>query len=136
MGEGEAKPTAGDAAPNSQAEQLRMARDLTVQRQLDEAVALYREIARDDPSNVKARNNLGVLYDELGHHELALEQFEAARALDPDGVEVLVNLCSVLGSLGRLDDAEREARSCADARSRGGRCALLSWHPLFSPGSV
>ena len=96
------------ATPQAQSERLRMARDLTVQRRLDEAVALYKEIAQADPSNVKARNNLGVIYDELGHHELALEQFEEAQVLDPDGVEVLVNLGSALGSLGRLDDAERE----------------------------
>ena len=76
----ETGPPAVGVAPNSQAKRLRQARDLTVQRRFDEAVALYKEVARDDPLNVKARNNLGVLYDELGHHELALEQFEAARA--------------------------------------------------------
>ena len=103
-----AGPPPGDDAPTSQAAKLRQARDLTVQRRLDKAVALYQEIVQGDSHNVKARNNLGVLYDELGHHELALEQFEAARALDPDGVEVLVNLASALGSLGRFDDAERE----------------------------
>ena len=134
--EAEAGPPPGDAAPTAQATKLRQARDLTVQRRLDEAVSLYREIAQDDSHNVKARNNLGVLYDELGHHDLALEQFEAARALDPDGVEVLVNLASALGSLGRFDDAEREL----------GRAQMLApeeisvragpGHPVLPPGLV
>lgn len=106
----EAEPQAAAPEPGPGAERLSRARGLTVEGRLDEAAALYCEIAEEDPFSVKARNNLGVLYDELGHHEAALEQFEAARSLAIDSVEVLVNLGSTLGALGRFDEAERELR--------------------------
>ena len=81
--------------------------------EVEKAVAIYREIIADDPRDLKARNNLGVLYDETGHPELALEQLEAACELDPGNVEVLTNLGSTLLGLSRFEDAERELRRAA-----------------------
>ena len=87
-------------------ERLARARDLVQKRQIADAIELYRDILADTPRNVKARNNLGVLYDELGHPELALEQFEAAEGIDPLNVDVLINYGSVLGVLARYGAAE------------------------------
>lgn len=75
-----------------------------------EALAVYRRILDENPGSLKARNNLGVLHDELGQHELALEQFEAAEKLGPDNVEVLVNLGSTLGVVARYEEAEAALR--------------------------
>ena len=72
---------------------------------VEEAVAAYSGILIQNPHNLKARNNLGVLYDELGRLELALEQFEAAELIEPENVEVLNSYGSVLGALGRYDEA-------------------------------
>jgi Flp pilus assembly protein TadD len=91
-------------------ERLARARELVREGRIEEAIALYREIVTDHPESLKARNNLGLLYDGLGHHERALEQFEAARALDPENVEVLSNVGSALIGMGRFDEAERELR--------------------------
>lgn len=91
-------------------DRLARARDLVRSGRPEEAVEVYREIIRELPSHPKARNNLGVLYDEMGHHELALEHLEAARNLDPNNVEILTNLGSVLAALRRFEEAEGELR--------------------------
>jgi tetratricopeptide (TPR) repeat protein len=51
-----------------------------------------------------------VSFDEPLNLDLELERLEAARALSPDSVGVLVNLGWTLGLLGRFDEAERELR--------------------------
>jgi Flp pilus assembly protein TadD len=89
---------------------LNRARELARAGKTQEAIQVYGAIVAENPLHIKARNNLGVLYDEIGAHELALEQFEAARQLDSDNVEILTNLGASLGALGRFDDAEREFR--------------------------
>lgn len=96
------RTTAGDP--------LARAKELVQDGKIERAMALYREILSRNPSNLKARNNLGVLFDELGQHELALEQFEAAERTDPENVEVLNNLGSTLGSMARYEAAERTLR--------------------------
>jgi tetratricopeptide (TPR) repeat protein len=91
-------------------EPLARARDLVREGRIDEAIALYCDIITDHPNNLKARNNLGLLYDGLGQHERALEQFESARAIDPDNVSVISNLGGALIGMGRFEEAERELR--------------------------
>jgi tetratricopeptide (TPR) repeat protein len=86
-------------------EQLGWAKDLVRDGRIAEAIALYRDILVQNPANLKARNNLGVLYDELGSMDLVLEQFEAAELIEPDNVELLNNYGSVLGAMGRYDEA-------------------------------
>jgi Flp pilus assembly protein TadD len=111
-------PRASHEAPEPQpaavlpptVEPLTRARDLVREGRIDEAIALYRDIITDQPDNLKARNNLGLLYDGLGQHERALEQFESARAIDPDNVSVISNLAGALIGMGRFEEAERELR--------------------------
>jgi Flp pilus assembly protein TadD len=92
------------------ADRLGRARDMVREGKIEDAMELYREIVSDHPQSLKARNNLGVLYDELGQHEQALEQFEIARGLFPDNVEVLSNMGAALVGLSRFEDAERELK--------------------------
>jgi len=104
-------PEESVAVPASMAgERLGRAKDLVRDGRIEEAIALYRDILVQNPANLKARNNLGVLYDELGRLELALEQFEAAELIEPENVELLNNYGSVLGAMGRYDDAEELLR--------------------------
>jgi Flp pilus assembly protein TadD len=91
-------------------DRLAQARDLVARGRVDDAIATYREILLDEPGNLKAYNNLGLLYEGLGRFEWALEQFEVARAIEPDNVAVLSNVGGALIGLGRFDDAERELR--------------------------
>jgi len=101
-------PPAAPAPPAG--ERLARARELAAEGRIDEAREVYREILAANPLSLKARNNLGALYDEAGQHELALEQFEAAEKIDPENVEVLGNLGAALGALGRYEEAERVLR--------------------------
>ena len=98
----------GGTAPSPGGAQLARGRELVAKGRIREAVDLYRQVVSDHPLSLKARNNLGVLYDEMGQHELALEQFEAARAIDPANVEVLANLGAALLWLARFEEAEQE----------------------------
>ena len=103
----EPEPEPPPPAPRPTADaRFRLARELYAAGRVNEAMAVFREVAEREPQSLKARHNLGVLYDELGHHDLAIEQFEASRLLEPDNVDVLVNLGSAIGSLGRFDEAE------------------------------
>ena len=47
---------------------------------------------REAPDNARARNNLGLAYQEAGRREEALEQYRAALRLRPDYVKAGVNL--------------------------------------------
>jgi tetratricopeptide (TPR) repeat protein len=104
-------PAEGVAVPAPpDGEQFGRAKDLVRDGRIEEAIALYRDILVQNPANLKARNNLGVLYDELGRLELALEQFEAAGLIEPESVEILNNYGSVLGAMGRYEEAEELLR--------------------------
>ena len=74
------------------------------------AIALYHELLLERPTDIRVRNNLGCLYEKRGQPVQALEQFEAARAIDPDNVAVLLNVGGALATLGRFDVAERDLR--------------------------
>jgi tetratricopeptide (TPR) repeat protein len=107
----EVVPEEGGAVPAPLAgEQLGRATDLVRDGRIEDAIALYRDILVQNPANLKARNNLGVLYDELGSPDLALEQFEAAELIEPENVELLNNYGSVVGGMGRYDDGEELLR--------------------------
>ena len=89
---------------------LARARELVEEQRIEDAVALYRKLIRRDPGHVKARNNLGVLYDEMGAHERALEEFDGALEIVPESVEILINKASALASLSRFEEAEHALR--------------------------
>ncbi len=77
---------------------------------LEEAEELYRELVEEDPTNVRALNNLGVLLDEMGDAEGAVTQLRAARRIDPKNQEILGNLGAALGAMGRYAEAEEALR--------------------------
>ncbi len=80
---------------------------------IEEAIRLYREIIAQNPAHVRARNNLGVLLDQIGDHEVALQHFNAAIELQPENSEILTNLGAALASQGRYDEAEAQLRRAA-----------------------
>ena len=66
---------------------------------------------QEDPTSVRALNNLGVLLDEMGEPEGAVAQLRAAQKIEPRNQEVLGNLGAALGAMGRYAEAEEELRS-------------------------
>jgi len=105
---------ASDSAPEPAirpaGNQLARARDLVEEGRVHEAIDLYGEIVAGNPESMKAHNNLGVLFDELGQHATAITHFEEALRIEPESVEVLTNHGSALTSLARYQDAESVLR--------------------------
>lgn len=98
-----------EPVPESSSEILfRRARELDRAGDIEGAIKLYRQLLIEEPDNIRARNNLGCLFDQRGQHQQALEQYEAARSLAPDNIEVLLNFGDTLVALLKYDQAERE----------------------------
>jgi tetratricopeptide (TPR) repeat protein len=57
-----------------------------------EARDLYRKIIKNDPHNVQALNNLGVIYMSKKNYKRAAARFNAALAIKPDYADVHYNL--------------------------------------------
>lgn len=103
-------PIAATSADDDGEQLFRKARELETSGDAEAAIECYRQLLLDDPAHVRARNNLGCLYEKQGQHLLALEQFEAARALAPDNIDIVLNIADALCSMSRFDHAERELR--------------------------
>ena len=116
---------------NPAGNQLARARDLVEIGRIPEAIEQYQAVLADDSDNLKAHNNLGVLYDELGRHELAVEHFQSALSTDPENVEVLTNHGRALTALARYEDAaeliRRALRSSPDDPAARFAAAILSF---------
>ena len=72
-----------------------------------EAANLYLDIVKPRQTPVMAHIARGVGYDELGRHELAIEEFLAAQELDPHNAEAFSYLAAAYGALGRFAKADR-----------------------------
>lgn len=106
----------GDLPPDSIPEsawerKMAWAKERAAAGRQDEAFELYRELVQEDPTNVRALNNLGVLQDEMGDAEGAVATLRAAKKIQPANQEILGNLGAALGTLGRYKDAEKELRN-------------------------
>ena len=73
------------------------AREAHSQGETRRAMAIYHELLSLNPGHVRARSNLGLLLDQIGDRELALEQLEQCLQAEPDNAQVLVNRGGVLG---------------------------------------
>ena len=61
----------------------------------DEAERLYREILKDEPTQLDANNNLGVLLYSMNRLEESEESYRKAIQLKPDYAEAHYNLGNV-----------------------------------------
>jgi Flp pilus assembly protein TadD len=112
-----AQPTVGNGFTLAERQDpegmFQKARATALEGRLPEAIALYREIVATYPAHVRARNNLGVLLDQSGSHEAALEHFYAAVGLEPENPELLTNFGAALASTGQYVEAEAQLRKAA-----------------------
>ncbi len=70
-----------------------------------EAIQVFEDLLRKDPSLVSAHNNLGSVYLGQRRYEPALAQFERALDFDGDAAEALNGMGVVYASTGRLEEA-------------------------------
>src|SRR5262245_34754668 len=82
-------------------DRFRYARELENRGDIAGATNAYQKLLLEEPDNIRARNYLGCLFDRIGLHLRALEQYEAAHALAPDNIEITLNLGDALVALGR-----------------------------------
>ena len=71
-----------------------------------EAADLYHDIVKPRETPLMAKINSGLRHDEHGRHELAIDEFLAAEALDPENVENLAHLATAYGALSRFGEAD------------------------------
>jgi len=70
----------GPTIPDSPWEQkLAWAKERVQDGRREDALELYRELVEEDPSSVRALNNLGILLDEMGQHAEAAGLIKDAR---------------------------------------------------------
>ncbi len=70
-----------------------------------EAEGLYREILAQEPNHFRAIHYLGLIANQVGQRDIAVDLIRRAISLKPDYVEAHGNLGSVLNDLGRIDEA-------------------------------
>jgi Flp pilus assembly protein TadD len=76
----------------------------------DAALAYWRDIVLREPSNVTARRRLARVFELRGDGLLSVEQLEAARTVQPENLELIVQLANANIALRRFDAAERDLR--------------------------
>lgn len=95
---------------SAQHERLEAARGLAAGGDLDGAIGAYRTLVLADPTAIVPRLELGRLHAAREEHTLALEQFEAARQVEDQNVDVIEAVALAQAALGRFDVAEKELR--------------------------
>ncbi len=96
-------------------------KQMTVLRRLHDAVEAYQHVLALDAMHVKARNNLALIYDNMGLFDKALEELRTALELDPRNIEVRANLGALLGEHGRVEEAEREFKRALEVAPEDSR---------------
>lgn len=76
----------------------------------DAAIEYWRDRVLREPSNVTARRRLAHVFELRGDAMLAVEQLEAARTVQPEDVDLIVDLANANIALRRFDAAERDLR--------------------------
>lgn len=74
------------------------------------ALSYWREAVLREPSNVAARRRLARVFALRGDALLGVEQLEAARTVQPENVDLIIELTSAQIALKRFDAAERDLR--------------------------
>ncbi len=110
MARAEAAAPERPAAGPAEDPRLERARELEREGKLKGAIALYRELTLEQPAALAPRLALGAIYERQAEHGLALEQYEAAREIAPDNVDVLLGMAAALTELKRYDQAEAALR--------------------------
>ncbi len=74
---------------------------------LSGCAALYSSLYTDDPLTAEEHNDLGVIYEREGKHDLAIREYKRAIAIDGSLATPLVNLGNVYMKEGEYTEAEK-----------------------------
>jgi tetratricopeptide (TPR) repeat protein len=91
--------------PNDRDVKRNLAQDLTFARKYDEALAVYQELATDDPSDATAHLRMSQIYRQKREFALARASSDKAKALEPNSMEVRYNEVNILEAEDRIPEA-------------------------------
>ena len=94
-----------------------IARPLSEQGRLDEAIYHYSEAIRIKPNYTDALYSLGIALWRQGKFDQAITYFKQAVRINPGYLDAQINLANVLRDAGRLDEAVKEFRKYLQMRS-------------------
>jgi tetratricopeptide (TPR) repeat protein len=71
----------------------------------DDAIKIYDQVLKIDPTSVEALNGKGLAFNKLGRYEDAITWFDNAIKIDPTSAQVLNNKGISLANLNRFEEA-------------------------------
>jgi tetratricopeptide (TPR) repeat protein len=83
----------------------RLAQDLALSDQLDDALKLYQEVAAANPHDAEANLRISQIYRQQKKFDLAQKAIEKAKAADPDNLDVRYNEVELMEAQGKVQDA-------------------------------
>lgn len=95
-----------------------LAQDLILANRLDEAIAVYNEIAEADPQDPEAFLRLSQIYRQQRDLPKARQAMDRAKKAEPDNPEVRYNEVSLLEAEGRNADALVRMKDLADSTEK------------------
>lgn len=95
-----------------------LAQDLTASNQLEEALKLYEEIVRANPQDAQSYLRMSQIYGQQKKYDLARQESNKAKALDPDNLEIRYNEVGLLVSEGKVQDAITTLKGILDQTAK------------------
>ncbi|HEY0386449.1 MAG TPA: tetratricopeptide repeat protein, partial [Pyrinomonadaceae bacterium] len=93
------------------AEQLeKRAAEAAAKKEYETAEASYRQLLKDDPDNIAAHAQLGIILNQEQRYVEAIEELETDARLDPKEIDARESLVRLYLMKGRDDEAETTAR--------------------------
>ena len=83
-------------------------------REIDEAIEVFQRALILDESYVDVHYQLGLLFAQRNHFELAVEQYEQAISGNPRNIALQANLALALQNIGMLDRAAATWRAICE----------------------
>lgn len=113
---GQARASAAVEPPSRQL--FEQAFELHQRGALDAAAAAYRALLARNELDPRVHNNLGLLYREVGRHDLAIRELQRALVLNPHYLAARSNLGVALLGASRIDEAAAEFRRVLEEHPR------------------
>ncbi|MDQ6663837.1 MAG: tetratricopeptide repeat protein [Acidobacteriota bacterium] len=95
-----------------------LAQDLLFSERLDEALALYGEIAREEPRDPQVQLRISEIYRQKRDFEKAREAYNKAKELDKDNIEVRYDEVNLLDAEGKPDQAITVLKTILDETAK------------------
>ena len=115
------KATLKQVAPTHQTLPIQQAIDLALQHHIEgrlpEAESIYRQILTADPNQPVALHSLGMIANQLGKNNVAIDLIRKALAIKHRYPEAHINLGLIYHELGKLDEAVASYHKALDINS-------------------